>query len=345
MKPTQAQTYVLTPLPSSAYYGRTLLEKTDNGAALISAYQTLVSAVEAMQPTVKFSVSLTIQELTTAFYYYRSDYPQHFWLEGVLDYSHSGGKVVEVTLHYSMTTAQKKTAQTAFTAAADKYLKVAATGKNEYEREKLLHDSLAQNITYVSSAHAHDAYGALVEGKAVCEGYARAFQYLLYRAGIQSLIAEGSGINPSTGKSEAHAWNVVKIDGEYYHTDLTWDDTDSKKVPVVYAYFNVTTRDITQDHTVSSENCYPLPNCTAKAANYHAKNGTVLTSYSVDSVASLMKRADGNLHVYVPNNPKGFIDWFYKNVGAIADKLGISGAYSYGTVCVGKEVVPQLNPQ
>ncbi len=343
-KPT-TQTYNLTPLPSSAYYGRTLLEKMDNSAVLLGAYQAFVSAVENMKPTVTFSSPLTVQELTTVFYYYHADYPQHFWRKSALDYSCSGGKVLEVVLQYSMNATQKQAAQNAFTAATEKYLKVAATGKNEYEREKLLHDSLARNITYTSGEHVHDAYGALVEGKAVCEGYSRAFQYLLYQAGIQSLIAEGSSLNPSTGKSEAHAWNVVRIDGAYYHVDLTWDDTNVQSIPVVYAYFNETTQQITQDHNISTQNGYPLPNCTATAANYHVKNGTQLKSYSVDSIVSLIECANGPLHVYILRDPQEFVGWFNKNAGAIAQKIGITGSYSYGTTRVGKEVVLRLAAQ
>ena len=89
----------------------------------------------------------------------------------------------------------------------------------------MLHDRLAAQVMYDgSAANAHDAYGALVDGKAVCEGYAKAFQYLLQKAGMQSFLITGSSTNPVSGTAEGHAWNVVRVAGEYYHVDTVWDD-------------------------------------------------------------------------------------------------------------------------
>ncbi len=334
---TPPKKYSLTPLRTSEYYGRLQLAGMDSRTALLSAYQDIVSGVQAMKEEIKLTVPLKTQEVMMVFYYYHDDYPQHFWCDSAFQYMLEGDTVTSILPQYAMTKTQKESAQREFDAAVSACLNEASYGKNDYEREKIIHDYLAKQTTYQSSKNAHNAYGALVEKKAVCDGYSRAFQWLLYQAGIPALIAEGTSINPASNGEQPHAWNVVKIGGEYYHVDLTWDDASSKEV--MYAYFNMTTKQIAESHRISNQNAYTLPNCTATAENYYVKNGTVITSYSIDSIASLLQRAAGDLHVYIADKPENFVKWFKTNAGAVAEKIGITGGYSYQTIVLGNEVV------
>ena len=95
-----------------------------------------------------------------------------------------------------------------------------------YKDVKMIHDYLVSNLDYDSGAgatHTYDIYGALVNHKCVCEGYAKAFKYLLNGLNIESTLVIGKGTN-SRGESENHAWNYVKIDEKWYAVDVTWDD-------------------------------------------------------------------------------------------------------------------------
>ena len=97
-------------------------------------------------------------------------------------------------------------------------------------------DYLVQTITYTDSEKGnYSLYDTLVEGKAVCEGYARAFNYLMGRMGIRSEYKSGR-IKTSGGQGEAlgdgHAWNRVMIDGKWYYLDATWGD----QTPTDYQY-------------------------------------------------------------------------------------------------------------
>ena len=65
----------------------------------------------------------------------------------------------------------------------------------------------------------YTAGGALVEGKALCVGYARAMVLLLQEMGVESEVLKVSSMN--------HAWVKVKVNGKWYHADPTWDDTRS----------------------------------------------------------------------------------------------------------------------
>ena len=108
---------------------------------------------------------------------------------------------------------------------ADKIL-AQTEGKSDYQKIKIIHDYLVDNIEYdetVSKDNIYNIYGALVLNKCVCEGYAKAFQYLANMAEIENTIVIGTGKN-SEGRTENHAWNYVKLYNNWYAIDTTWDD-------------------------------------------------------------------------------------------------------------------------
>lgn len=88
------------------------------------------------------------------------------------------------------------------------------------------HNWLINGIEYdetLNEPNIRNIYGALSSKKAVCEGYAKSFKYIMDAANIPCIVVIGKGIN-STGQTESHAWNYVKIDGVWYGVDVTWDD-------------------------------------------------------------------------------------------------------------------------
>ena len=131
---------------------------------------------------------------------------------------------------------------------------------NTYEDIKMVHDYLVDTINYDSSLskqNIYSIYGALVNRECVCEGYARAFKYLLDELNIPCVMVIGTGTN-SQGETENHAWNYVQLNGNWYAVDTTWDD------PVVigggtaseqsrYKYFLVGREVIDQDHSPSGQ--------------------------------------------------------------------------------------------
>lgn len=106
-------------------------------------------------------------------------------------------------------------------AAAAKLLEGITGDMSPYERELAIHDRLVEQTAYdesQSQPQIHNLYGVLVNRLAVCDGYSKAFQYLLYQAGVPCLFVTGQS------QGEGHAWNLVQLDGAYYHVDITWDD-------------------------------------------------------------------------------------------------------------------------
>lgn len=102
-----------------------------------------------------------------------------------------------------------------------------------YDILKDIHDYLCNNVVYdLNGVYAHEPYGALIVGRAVCEGYAEAFKLLCDRFDIPCVLVFGDGVVGS--RSEPHKWNYVQMqDGKWYGVDVTWDDHDK----IYYDYF------------------------------------------------------------------------------------------------------------
>jgi transposase-like protein len=331
--PTQA-----LAAPTNERYGASAIAALENGENFILAYNTLKSGVEAGQERISFADanhSIKGTDFPAILDVYFNDNPQHFWLGKGATSFFSGNKLTAVELTYTFTGDELTTAKSKFEAAAAAVLSGITDDMSQFEIELYLHDYLVSHVTYdLDAPHAHDAYGALVEGRAVCEGYARAFQYLLQQAGIPSYVVTGQS------KGEDHAWNLVKIDGEYYYVDVTWDDQDNDNK--YYSYFNVTTETLCEDHTIAQQ-IYTLPNCTATAANYFTVKGGKIESGDIDTLSRLLDAGNLFARVYVTGDADAFATWIRTNIFTIADKMGATNVTGFNSSRLGREFLLQVD--
>ncbi|MBQ4333487.1 MAG: hypothetical protein IJC33_06895 [Clostridia bacterium] len=342
LEDTAAVTKAVTA-PAVPYYGRDQLTSMANATALLYAYDQIVAGVEASADTISVyngTDALTKDELSMVVDVYRRDYAHHFWLGNSYQISLIPQTVLEVIPTYLLAGADLTAAKEAFEQRVTQVLSGVTGSMSEYEKELYLHDTLAGMISYVEDTHAHNAYGALVEGKAVCEGYAEALQYLLQRVGIQSFLAIGASINPGTNAAENHEWNYVRIDGKYYHTDLTWDDQDDE---LYHAYFNQSDAVMLEDHALTAV-AYTLPRCDATDAQYFTGKATYLTTYTAKTVGRLLKDNGLSVHLYIPGSVNDFISWCYTNIRDVSAEAGVTGGFTYGYSRLGREVVFEIHP-
>lgn len=158
-----------------------------NSTALLYAYDKITAGIGASEAEISVyngTNAITQAEIKTVLDAYRRDHTEHFWMGNSYSISYTTATVISLRPTYIMSGAELETAKETFDDAVDEMLSGITSVMSEYEREKLLHDRLAAKITYVETSNAHNAYGAIVEGKAVCEGYAEAYQYLLQCAGL-----------------------------------------------------------------------------------------------------------------------------------------------------------------
>ena len=122
-------------------------------------------------------------------------------------------------------------------------------GMTDYDKELALHDYLVAHCSYSDNtdqpteSDIYRAYGAVVNGDAVCNGYAEALKLLFDCVDIESKVVVG------TADGVDHAWNLVKIGSGWYHLDATWDDPmPDQGDRVVHPYFNISDEVITVNH-------------------------------------------------------------------------------------------------
>ena len=112
-------------------------------------------------------------------------------------------------------------------------------GMSQWQIALALHDYLVSHCAYDETKTYTQGYDALIRGTTVCNGYARAYQDLMLLAGIPCRYVSG---NPG---AEGHAWNLVQIDGSWYHEDATWDDpVPNVEGRVRHEYFLLTDEEI-----------------------------------------------------------------------------------------------------
>lgn len=101
-------------------------------------------------------------------------------------------------------------------------------GMEDWQIVLSVHEYITSHVCYDESLKKNTGYDALVNGTAACYGYAQLFMDVMKRQGIPCKIA----VCRDTGNGAGHAWNVVQLDGSWYHVDATWDDP----VPDIYGY-------------------------------------------------------------------------------------------------------------
>ena len=234
----------LTDGRKSPYTGRDIISHPysyytlDNTHKVL--YDKLVSAMLSCEKKITFTTDekVTFQQLFDTYQLIYNDENRLFYISPTINYSTdpSTGYIKAMDVSYIFDIDKIPSMQAEVDKAADNILSMITPEMNDYEIVKLFHDYIIRNCTYdEKSANPNTIYGALVEKEALCQGYAQSFTYLCSLAGIDSLIVLGVA-------NEPHMWNIVKMDNDYYHIDLTWDDPDRAKSPdsVRYDYFGLT---------------------------------------------------------------------------------------------------------
>lgn len=171
-----------------------------------------------------------------------------------------------VELEYIMPAARQEELIAAAWALADQ-----AYG-SEFQREWFLHDRLCERVVYDEEAEQrHNAWGALMDGRAVCDGYARALTLLWRMSYLPCGVVHGQ--MAADGVWGDHAWNLVRVGGWWAMTDATNNDQDGQGL-MTHWYFNVTDADVSTDYR--REDMWQLPACTDESVGWHARTGKLV---------------------------------------------------------------------
>lgn len=220
-------------------------------------------------------LNATSTDVYNAYWAFDYENPQFFWLGQGYAYSYYGDTVYSVALQYSRSASEAQRLNKDFEAAAQKIIDKAMKKDDVFSQLVVFNDELCDMTTYTRSGPSYisEADGPLLNGKALCEGYSKAFMYLCQSVGIECICVKGYA-------GAAHMWNMIKVDGKWYNMDVTWNDTDNGKHS--YAYFCIPTDVIEQDHTFQND-VFAVPSAVSDDLSYAKVMG--ITSYSDASTA------------------------------------------------------------
>ncbi len=271
---------------------------------------------------------VSVNSLRNIFAAVYNDHPELFWVDTAYSCKYKrSGQCAEIDLQFNDTARNLDAEKAVFEEKAKEIVNAARSLGSGYEREKYVHDALIEKVDYVDSAPMNQsAYSALVNGKTVCAGYARAYQYMMQQLGIPCYYCTGYA-------GERHAWNIVGLDDGYYNVDATWDDTDDG----TYDYFNKTDADYARTH-LRQELSINLPPCNGTAyGNLEAKsdeNADGNTDDNTDDEVVDYRRRLSDLGLY-PDNPIMTLDDYYNACYELITERG-RGNYTFQIVLYGE---------
>ena len=273
----------------------------------------------------------TVNDLKTVVEMVKRDYPEFFYMDRYGYASNQSQIVQNVEFIYALNGKTVKGASAELEAAcAALNRKVAEIVKgakgDSYQKALYLHDYIVDNVIYQSSANDQSAYGALIEGKAVCAGYSRAYQLLLREAGIESFYITG------TSHGVSHAWLMVLLNGDCYYTDVTWDDPMLSNGTQIlgHYYFGMSYDQISKDHTADVEYKNWLPKKHDHQEMYYfehdAREGSGVGKFNNNTAPNqLLKYMKKNGNQYFCEflyEGDGFDTWFNNSLQNIATEVG-----------------------
>lgn len=190
----------------------------------------------------------------------------------------SEGYVMSIDVEYIKTPEETQAELDEINSRIDTIMSGVSTEWDDFEKLVYFHDTVVTNCVYdENSTDCYTAYGCLVDGRSVCEGYTKAMLMLCERADIGCIPVVGQGIEED--ETLPHIWNKVLIDGEWYGMDLTWDDPVSQMGDdyLRYDYFAVTDEEMNRDHFADENKYLRYPEAVCTDANYFIRRGLMVS--------------------------------------------------------------------
>ena len=189
------------------------------------------------------------------------DHPEIYYVERGYSYT-CGTTQMVVYVRYIYSASQRKFIDQRITRQIRKITKPVSNAKlDTYRKERYLYEYFASHYSYdhrnipkrkkKAWNNKYSILGAIEDNKAVCEGFAKTFKLMMDRMGLECMIVVGYSDHARAGqpgKDGRHAWNIVYLNGNCYHVDVTWGICSSSSNQICYDYLNLTDRQIRRDH-------------------------------------------------------------------------------------------------
>lgn len=227
------------------------------------------------------------------------DHPEIFYTDGYSFVKYTlGNEVKKITFKgtYTHGPEEKEQREAEIEMAALQMLKGISAEADDYEKVKYVYETIINSTEYDMEAEENqNIISVFLNQTSVCQGYAKAVQYLLNKLGVPCFMVIGTVEN-----GEGHAWNLVKINNKYYHLDATWGDAsylicineeggEIQNMPSInYDYLCVTTEEITRTHSISDFVILPL--CDSLESNYYVREGAYFRELDLEQLEQLIQK-------------------------------------------------------
>ena len=220
---------------------KTRTYSVDRSAQTLEEY--ILTALENFETEINvYDYKIPRAEASSQFFQILNSHPGLFYVKNEVGWSYTSNSIVtEYTVTYISTPEEVPQQKKEFEIAAEQAAAQVDASMSDLEKALVVHDYLVQNCEYDYERYSanpdsvpaisHTAYGALVEKIAVCDGYGKAYAYIMKdKLGIPCELVSSDTMH--------HAWNLIQIGGEWYHVDATWDDPTWDNIGrVVHSYF------------------------------------------------------------------------------------------------------------
>ena len=224
------------------------------------------------------------------------DHPEIFWVhnhEKIYKTTYSDSDYCTFTPGYIYTEGEISEIQNAMEAGFQEVSSLIPADASDYEKVRIVYTYVIDNTQYQASDDDQSIAGVFWKKEAVCAGYAGAVQYLLERIGVPCIYVDGS----TQGSTEGHAWNIVKLDGEYYYVDATNGDQPDflngnaaqleEHKTIIYDYLCPFPEEYEKKYIRSEE--LTVPDCTAKDMNFYVLNQGCFDGYDWENIYDYCK--------------------------------------------------------
>ena len=161
-----------------------------------------------------------------------------------------------------------------------------------YETVKAVFEYFVENCTYDEANMDQSMYSVMINRSGVCASFARSFEFVMQCLGIPCTVVRGRLLREAAfpGNTMGHEWNLIELDGNWYHVDITSAISVSVETGVTdYRFLCATTDEMLQTHVI--DNVVPVPRCTDGSLNFFTYYGLSVSEYSREALAYCMLRA------------------------------------------------------
>lgn len=266
-------------------------------------YEEVRRGLAAMAPSIR-TLRLDARRLSDVVFCLRLDEPRLAFVRDVSFRAVRDADHVEVIPHYAFEPTKMRAVSEVLTTRVKK-ISSAGQGKTPEEKLRFVHDWILDNIRYdkLYKNYAHEVIGPLCHGVGVCEGIAKTVKILLDALDVESLVVIGRE-NPDKHGIEGmrHAWNIVRLHGENYHMDATFDLSLSRFGVKRYDYYLLSDDEIARDHR---EAVWPIPRCPVSGGFYASERRTAASLPALEKLLIRLTKKRTRVIAFQWDDPAG----------------------------------------